>query len=195
MRKPPTTRSLFVMALVASSALLAVSGCEGSHAARPAQTEMVASNSAFEASSARPQIVGEHGSSEGPPAGGAGTGATGPGAGPQQVGGTGPAAQTATAPISGSPTPTPAAVDPKNTKAPTRAECTQVIDRYVELEVKSNPQLSAIPPEMLKTMLAQAKQQASSQKGDPCAEEKITRSKYNCAMGAQTPDAWKSCMK
>lgn len=179
--------------LGASLALVLVSACEGSRPPRAAQTEMVPSNSSFESSSARPQIVGEP-PSEGVPAGGNGPASAG--GGPTPAPGTGPApGQTANAGLPSAPTgPTPA-VDPKNSKPPTRAECTQVIDHFVDLEVKSNPALSGIPPEMVKSMLAQAKMQASAQKGDPCTEEKITRAKYNCGMAAQTPDAWKSCMK
>ena len=183
-----------LLALAASVSFVLVA-CGESPPARSAQTEMVPSNSAFEAASARPQIVAEPPSSDGPPAGGNVPASRAGGGGPVAVGGTGPAAQTATATVSPNPTPGSAAPEPKGSKPPTRAECTQVVDRYVELEVKSNPQLSAIPPEMLKSMLAQAKQQANAQKGDPCAEEKITRAKYTCAMAAQTPDAWKSCMK
>jgi hypothetical protein len=48
---------------------------------------------------------------------------------------------------------------------------------------------------MLKSMLAQAKQQASAQKGDPCKVEGITRAKYACGMAAKTPEAWKACMR
>jgi len=70
-----------------------------------------------------------------------------------------------------------------------------VVDRYLDLEIKSRPELKALPQDMLKSMIAQAKQQASSQKGDPCAEEGITRAKYTCGMNATTPEQWKACMK
>jgi hypothetical protein len=161
---------------------------------------MVPSNSAHDAATAnaKPRIVGPDapgGENGEVPAGGTGPSAGSPaGSGPTPVtgSGTGP---TTTATASFPAAPAGPAVDPKNQKPPTKAECSAVIDRYVELEVQSNPQLAGIPPEMLKQLLNQAKQQASSQKGDPCAEEKITRAKYNCGMAAQTRDAWKACMK
>jgi hypothetical protein len=153
---------------------------------------MVPSNSAFESSATKPPIVGEPPPSEGAPAGGtpvAGGAGTGPTPGPAPAA----PAHTQTAPLPAAPAATPE-VSAKG-GAPTRAECTQVVDHYVELEIKARPELSAIPPEMLKSMLAQAKQQASAQKGDPCKEEGITRAKYACGMAAKTPEAWKACMR
>lgn len=184
---------------LALCALLAA--CEPSRPPRAAQTEMVPSNSAHDTATAnaKPRIVGPDapgGENGEVPAGGTGPssagGAGGSGPTPVAGSGTGPTGTTTTASLPATPA---APVDPKNQKPPTKAECTAVIDRYVELEVQSNPQLAGIPPEMLKQLLNQAKQQASSQKGDPCAEEKITRAKYNCGMAAQTRDAWKACMK
>ncbi len=191
--------SALPLALLAVSALLAA--CEPSHPPRAAQTEMVPSNSAHDTATAnaKPRIVGPDapGGEDGEvPAGGSAPstphsgGAAGGGPSPVTGSGTGTSGTTTTAQLPAAP-----AVDPKNQKPPTKAECSAVIDRYVELEVQSNPQLAGIPPEMLKQLLNQAKQQASSQKGDPCAEEKITRAKYNCGMAAQTRDAWKACMK
>lgn len=181
---------------VALALALGLAGCESPKPARAAQTEMVPSNSAYEAASAKPRVVTPESSEDDPggpaPAGGGG-GAEGPSEpGPAAKGGS---TVTATLPASGpTPTGTTAAAVTSNQK-PTRAECMQVIDRYVELEVQSNPALQGIPPDMLKQLLKTAKGQATAQKGDPCKEENITRAKYNCAMGAATREAWKACMK
>lgn len=163
---------------------------------------MVPSNSAYEAAAAKPQIVKTETPSDEPSPGGALPAGNGGGAGASPTGapgGPGKGGSTVSATVSGpgaSTGPVPAgASDPKNQKPPTRAECMQVIDRYVELEVQANPALQGIPPEMLQQLLKTAKGQATSQKGDPCAEEKITRGKYNCAMAAPSRDAWKACMK
>lgn len=126
---------------------LGLAGCESPKPPRTAQTEMVPSNSAYEAASAKPKIVTPESSDEDPggpaAAGGAGGGEahSGPGA-PAKGGST----VTATLPASGpTPTGTTSAAVTSNQK-PTRAECAQVIDRYVELEVQSNPALQGIPP-------------------------------------------------
>lgn len=172
-----------------ASALVA---CGESRPAKSAQTEMVPSNSAFESSPAKPPIVGDTQASDGVPAGGtpvSGAPGTGPTPGPAPSAPT--HTQTAPLPAAPSSAPEPSAKG----SAPSRAECTQVLDHYIDLEIKSRPELSSIPPEMLKSMLAQAKQQANAQKGDPCKEEGITRAKYACGMAAKTPEAWKTCMR
>lgn len=202
---PPPVRSheprrAHALRRLAWLAPLALLGCESPKPARSAQTEMVPSNSAYEAAAAKPQVVKPAESPTEEP-GGTGGGGAAPsgGGGGAAAGATTPSkgGSTVSAPLAGpAPTPgSPGAADLKNSKPPTRAECMQVIDRYVELEVQSNPALQGIPPEMLQQLLKTAKGQATAQKGDPCAEEKITRGKYNCAMAAPNRDAWKACMK
>lgn len=193
----PRGSLLLALALASPAALAAgLSGCESPKPPRAAQTEMVPSNSAYEAASAKPRVVTPPESSPDDPGGPAPAGGGGAEA-PSEPGPTakGGSTVTATLPASGpTPTGTTAAAVTSNQK-PTRAECMQVIDRYVELEVQSNPALQGIPPDMLKQLLKTAKGQATAQKGDPCKEENITRAKYNCAMGAPTREAWKACMK
>lgn len=169
----------------------ALVACGESRPAKSAQTEMVPSNSAFEASATKPPIVGDTQASDSAPAVGTPVGA--PGSGPTP--GPAPSAptHTQTAPLPAAPSgaPEPSAKG----GAPTRAECMQVLDHFLDLEIKSRPELSGLPPEMVKSMLAQARQQATAQKGDPCKEEGITRAKYACGMAAKTSEAWKTCMR
>lgn len=75
--------------------------------------------------------------------------------------------------------------------AVTRKECEQMIDRYVDLLVKSDDRLSALGPEAI----AMAKGQAKGQKGDPCTDEKLTKKKYKCAMSAKTKEKWEKCVE
>jgi hypothetical protein len=79
----------------------------------------------------------------------------------------------------------------KKTGKVTKAECGQLFDKYIELSIGADSRLEGIPPELIQ----QAKAQARGQKGDPCEKEVVPRSKYNCAMAAQTPAAWQKCMK
>ncbi len=73
--------------------------------------------------------------------------------------------------------------------AVSRAECDQVMDRYLELEISTNPQLKGVPPEVVE----QAKQMARDKHGEsPCT---ATRAQYACAMAATTTAAWQKCMK
>jgi hypothetical protein len=74
-------------------------------------------------------------------------------------------------------------------EAMTRDECERVMDRYLELEVASNPQLKGVFPEVIE----QAKQVAREKHGEmPCTG---TRAQYRCAMAATSTAAWQRCMK
>lgn len=70
-----------------------------------------------------------------------------------------------------------------------KADCNRVMDRYLELEMGTNPALAGLPPELV----TQAKEQAKQQHGDtPC---NATAAQYRCAMEATTTAAWQKCMK
>lgn len=73
--------------------------------------------------------------------------------------------------------------------AMTKDECERAMDRYLELEMASNPQLKGVPPEIVE----QAKQMARVKHGEmPCNG---TRAQYKCAMAATSTAAWQRCMK
>jgi len=70
-----------------------------------------------------------------------------------------------------------------------RSDCDRVMDKYIELEIASNPQLKGVPPEIIE----QAKQMAREKHGEaPCT---ATRAQYTCAMAATSTGAWQRCMK
>lgn len=70
-----------------------------------------------------------------------------------------------------------------------QAECQQMFDRLLDLEMASNPQLKGMPPEVIE----QAKEMARQKGGaPPCT---ATRKEYSCAMAASSTAAWKRCVK
>lgn len=74
-------------------------------------------------------------------------------------------------------------------EAMTRDECERVMDRYLELEIASNPKLAGVSPEIIE----HAKQMARQKHGEmPCNG---TRAQYKCAMAATSTAAWQRCMK
>jgi len=76
-----------------------------------------------------------------------------------------------------------------NPNAASKAECDKAMDKYLSLEIASNPQLKGVPPEIIE----QAKQMAREQHGEaPCT---ATKAQYKCAMGAASVAAWQKCMK
>lgn len=73
--------------------------------------------------------------------------------------------------------------------AVSKSECDRVMEKYLELEIRGNPQLKDVPPEVIE----QAKQMARERHGDaPCT---ATRAQYTCAMVATSTATWQRCMK
>lgn len=73
--------------------------------------------------------------------------------------------------------------------AASKAECDKAMDKYLSLEIASNPQLKGVPPEVIE----QAKQMTRDKHGEaPCT---ATKAQYKCAMAATTVAAWQKCMK
>jgi hypothetical protein len=76
-----------------------------------------------------------------------------------------------------------------NPNAASKAECDKAMDKYLSLEIATNPQLKGVPPEVIE----QAKQMAREQHGEaPCT---ATKAQYKCAMAATSVGAWQKCMK
>ncbi|MBX3189578.1 MAG: hypothetical protein KF819_21310 [Labilithrix sp.] len=76
----------------------------------------------------------------------------------------------------------------------TKAECSQTLDKYMDLALGTDTRLEGVPPEMIPQLKQQVLSQAKGQKGDPCATEVVTRGQYNCAMAATSTAAWQRCM-
>jgi hypothetical protein len=88
-----------------------------------------------------------------------------------------------------SPAPTSASSSSSAKGAVSKSECDRVMDKYLELEIASNPQLKGVSPDIIEA----AKQMARSQHGEsPCT---ATRAQYNCAMAATSTVTWQKCMK
>jgi hypothetical protein len=99
-----------------------------------------------------------------------------------------------TTPSTSSSPSSPSSSDPK--KAPpaakgavSKSECDRVMDKYLELEIASNPQLKGVPPDVIEA----AKQMAREKHGDvPCTASKA---QVTCAMAATSVASWQKCMK
>jgi hypothetical protein len=89
----------------------------------------------------------------------------------------------------------PGAKDAKDGKEKvSKAECSQTLDKYMDLALGSDSRLEGVPAEMIPQLKQQVLSQARGEKGDPCATETVTRTQYNCAMAATSTGAWQRCM-
>ena len=80
----------------------------------------------------------------------------------------------------------------------TRAECTDMLDRYVDMTVAGEPGFTDQPPaearaarEMKKAL---RKGEASYKRVQEQCEAEISRREYRCAMKAPTPETWQACI-
>jgi hypothetical protein len=81
----------------------------------------------------------------------------------------------------------------------TPEDCTQMLDRYVEMTLAADPQTKDLPPaqaaaarEMKKAV---KKAEPSYAKVEKQCEAEVTRSVYSCAMSAKNPDEWEACIE
>ncbi|MDB5213930.1 MAG: hypothetical protein JWO86_1857 [Myxococcaceae bacterium] len=64
----------------------------------------------------------------------------------------------------------------------TRAECTQMLDRYIDMTVANEPER------------ALRKGDARYVRVQEQCEAEITRREYRCAMKAPSPETWQACI-
>jgi len=79
----------------------------------------------------------------------------------------------------------------------TRAECTDMLDRYVDMTVAGEPELAEMPPEARaarEVKKALRKGEASYKRVQEQCEAEISRREYRCAMKAPTPETWQACI-
>ena len=81
----------------------------------------------------------------------------------------------------------------------TPAECTQMLDRYVDMTIAADPQLAALPPaqaEIARDMKREVKKADKSyrQVEEQCTRE-VSRAEYDCAMKANGPNDWEACIE
>ncbi len=83
----------------------------------------------------------------------------------------------------------------------TRAECTQVLDRYLDMviagEADRNGPMDLSPDEARAAREAQKaakKRDPSFRKVEDQCQAELSRREYRCAMKAPTPETWQACI-
>jgi len=81
----------------------------------------------------------------------------------------------------------------------TPAECTEMLDRYVDMSIAADPGLAQLPPAQadavreMKRALKKAEPSYAQVQGQ--CEGEVTRKEYDCAMKAKTPNDWEACIE
>ncbi|MDB4942290.1 MAG: hypothetical protein JWP97_1824 [Labilithrix sp.] len=80
----------------------------------------------------------------------------------------------------------------------TRAECMDMLDRYVDMTAAAEPDSSELPPAASRaareTKKALLKGEARYKRVQEQCEAEITKREYRCAIKAPTPETWQACI-
>ncbi len=80
----------------------------------------------------------------------------------------------------------------------TREDCTEMLDKYLDMTVAGDPSLEGLSPTEAK---AAREMKVALRKGEPAyrrvhdqCEAEISKKEYRCAMKADTPEKWQACI-
>ena len=82
---------------------------------------------------------------------------------------------------------------------PSPAECTEMLDRYLDMTIAADPTLANLPPSQEKIARDMKKEVKKGDKSYRQVEEQcqreVSRAEYNCAMKAPSPNEWEACIE
>ncbi len=80
----------------------------------------------------------------------------------------------------------------------TREQCTEMLDRYLDMVIAADPELSRLSAEegraAREMKKAVRKAEPSYRRVHDQCEGEISRREYRCAMKADTPETWQACI-
>jgi len=80
----------------------------------------------------------------------------------------------------------------------TRAECTEMIDHYVDILIADDPELAKLPPAQQaparEVKKAIKKSERSYTRVESQCETEVKKHEHDCAMKAKTPGDWEACI-
>jgi hypothetical protein len=79
------------------------------------------------------------------------------------------------------------------------AECTEMLDHYVDMTIAGDPQLAGLPAGQAAVVRDMKKELKKGEKSyrqvqEQC-EAEVSRHEYNCALDAKTPNDWEACIE
>lgn len=80
----------------------------------------------------------------------------------------------------------------------TKAQCTRIVEHFIDLKLKENPRYASLSPSLKATVRAQVKQEAQGdpdvQQAENRCEDEITPTEFDCASKAKSAAAWNDCI-
>jgi hypothetical protein len=82
---------------------------------------------------------------------------------------------------------------------PSPVECTEMLDRYLDMTIAADPTLASLPPSQEKIARDMKKELKKGDKSFRQVEEQcqreVSRAEYDCAMKAPSPNDWEACIE
>ncbi|MBX3208715.1 MAG: hypothetical protein KF764_27020 [Labilithrix sp.] len=80
----------------------------------------------------------------------------------------------------------------------TRAQCAEMLDRYVDMTISGDPTLADLSPEESRAAREMKRALRKAEPGyarvENQCESEISKREYRCAMKAPTPETWQACI-
>jgi hypothetical protein len=84
-------------------------------------------------------------------------------------------------------------------KKVTKADCTQMLDHYLDMVIAQDPATRTLPPAQAAAVRdmkrAVKKADKSYAQVEEQCETEVSRNEYDCAMKANIPDEWEACIE
>jgi hypothetical protein len=81
----------------------------------------------------------------------------------------------------------------------TTNDCTQMLDRYLDMVIAADPSTRSLPPAQAAAVRdmkrAVKKTEKSYAQVEAQCETEVSRDEYDCAMKANIPDEWEACIE
>jgi len=83
-------------------------------------------------------------------------------------------------------------------RAATHAQCTEMLDRYIDMTIDADPELARLTPAQreaareMKRAIRKGEKSFAQVQGK--CEAEVRRHEYDCAMQAKTPNDWEACL-
>jgi len=80
----------------------------------------------------------------------------------------------------------------------TREECREILERYIDLSLETDPELQKLPPPQARAVRDMKRAvklgEDSYQKVELRCEAEVTKKQLRCARDAHTADEWQACI-
>lgn len=80
----------------------------------------------------------------------------------------------------------------------THAECTEMLDHYLGLQIARGPEVASVPPAQAAAVIELRRAEKKATPGylakEAQCEKEVSRREHDCAMATNDPNIWEACI-